>query len=622
LLSADDFRRTWKSATGKFSVEASFAGQDGDVVLLKSDSRAPIKVPLKKLSAIDQKFVAGVEIIERDRTQFDLVNPHLERYAESPMAVIEIVEEISKQQPDSPYASMMTGLAYACEMGDYDKANRYFNKAKTTIRDAQKILGDSFHEQTERSIHNNLAISALKARKGNTAVKHLAAGTTESLVPFSIYHNATLLMEVTRGRGSFINFNGDNRKKLVGILARKAPASPAGKVPTRFLYSLKWDEPMSISELDRFVKGGGVALETAVAKGNSVGGAVFSSQKQLTDRGYIEYCSGSGFLITPDLMLTNRHVIQSPENSLSYTITQYQKDGEPRLVGGSIVKWSAIQEEDLALIKLDQPMNAPALPLNFDELQDKQPVTVLGFPETDVRGEHLSAASGAFIRYDTKWPWFYSTNQLAAGNSGGPVVDMNGNVVGIAFAKRDYRKYKLIGDHWLEIRYLKDGVSISNKAVKDFLKVAAPDLVLPAVNQKPFSSGQELVERVRGSTMLIKSWMPPTTAVARSSSSRYRSDVTQLKLVKLATLREKRLYPDLHCMRCSGKGFLDCPNRRCNKGGVARKGTRQTGVNPITGTPIYASNTVYDTCTVCDGKGGAICPDCDRGRLSLLEESR
>ena len=450
----------------------------------------------------------------------------------------------------------------------------------------------------------------------------MSAGTSESEIPFSIYHNATLLMEVTRGRSSYISFNGDNRKKLVGILARKAPTSPGGKVPTRFLYSLKWDEPMSVSELDRFVQGGGAALATADSKGNRLGGAVFKSVKQLTDRGYSEYCSGSGVLITPDLMLTNRHVVQSADNSLSYTITQYQKDGEPRLVGGSIIKWSAINEEDLALIKLDQPMEAAPLPLNLETLQDDQPVTVLGFPEIDSRGEHLAAASGKFIRYDKEQPWFFSTNQLAAGNSGGPTVDMNGNVVGIAFAKRDYRKYKLIGDHWLRIRYMKDGVSVSNRAVKDFLKVAAPDLVFPQVNQQPYSSTQELVESVRGSVMLIKSWIPPTSLVENSTAARFRSDVTQLKLVKLATLREKRLYPDLICMRCSGEGHLDCPNRRCHNGGVSRRTTRQTGTDPIHGTAILQSHTVYDECQVCRGKGGAVCPDCDKGRLTLLESGR
>ena len=378
---------------------------------------------------------------------------------------------------------------------------------------------------------------------------------------------------------------------------------------------------MSAPELDQFVKGGDAAQDALYSKGNRVGGAVFKNEKQLTDRGYTEYSSGSGFLIAPDLMLTNRHVVQSADNSLSYTITQYQRDGEPRLVGGHIVKWSPIQEQDLALIKLDQPMDAAPLPLNLTPLKDKQPLTILGFPEIVERGEHLIASSGEFIRPDAKLPWFYSTNQLREGNSGGPTVDMSGNVVGIAFARRDYRKHNLIGDHWLQIRKRREGVSVSNKVIKEFLKIAAPDLVFTEPNQRPYSSSQELVENVRGSVMLVKSWIPPTSYVKNNPPRGYRSDVTQLKLVKIATLREKQLYPDLICMRCTGKGYLDCTNRRCHKGGVSRRETKQTGVNPIHGNPILQSHTVYDKCQVCNGKGGEICPDCDKGRLSLLEDS-
>ena len=614
-FSADDYRRTWNSASGKFSIEASMVRSTEDAVFLKSDSRDPIEVPLKELSEIDQKFVKGVEIIERDQAQFDLVMPHEGRYIESPMAVVEIVEEISKQFPDSPYASMMTGLAYATGMGDYKKADRYFKKARSTIQDAQNILGDGFHEQTEKSIYNNLAISALKARKGNTAVKHLAAATTDSQIPFSIYHNATLLMEVTRERGNYIKFNGDNRNKLVGLLARKAPASPSGKVPSRFLYSLKWNEPISIEQLDRFLQAGGKFIPTATSKSNYLGGAVFSTEKQLSDRGYVAYCSGSGFLISPSLMITNRHVVQSSDNSLSYTITQYREDGKPRLVGGSIVKWSAVAEEDLALIKLDQPMNAPALPLNTADLKDRQSITIIGFPEIDKRGEHLAASSGSFIRYHAEWPWFYSSNQITFGNSGGPAVDLNGNVVGIAFKKRNYAKYKLIGKHWLEIQFMNEAISISNKTLKEFLKVAAPDFVLPEMRQTPYPSQQELVEDVRGSIMLVKSWIPPTSVVKKNSENR--SELAQLKLMKLANLNEKRLFPDLICMRCSGNGYVDCPNRQCHRGRVSRRTTRQTGTDPIHGTPILQSNTVYDECRVCDGNGRGVCPDCDKGRLTL-----
>ena len=49
--------RTWKSSSGRFSVEAELVGfKDGKVQLKKANGKV-IKVPLKSLSAADQRYV-------------------------------------------------------------------------------------------------------------------------------------------------------------------------------------------------------------------------------------------------------------------------------------------------------------------------------------------------------------------------------------------------------------------------------------------------------------------------------------------------------------------------------------------------------------------------------------
>ena len=47
--------RTWKSADGKYSVEAEFVELKGNVVVLKTDAGKVIKVPLEKLATADQR---------------------------------------------------------------------------------------------------------------------------------------------------------------------------------------------------------------------------------------------------------------------------------------------------------------------------------------------------------------------------------------------------------------------------------------------------------------------------------------------------------------------------------------------------------------------------------------
>ncbi len=51
--------RTWRDATGKFSIEAKYVGMDGDNVLLRrKDNDAEIKVPRSRLSQSDRQFLS------------------------------------------------------------------------------------------------------------------------------------------------------------------------------------------------------------------------------------------------------------------------------------------------------------------------------------------------------------------------------------------------------------------------------------------------------------------------------------------------------------------------------------------------------------------------------------
>lgn len=53
--------RTWTDSSGKFKIEASFAGQEGDSVLLTKTDGKTIKLALAKLSKEDQDHVAGLK---------------------------------------------------------------------------------------------------------------------------------------------------------------------------------------------------------------------------------------------------------------------------------------------------------------------------------------------------------------------------------------------------------------------------------------------------------------------------------------------------------------------------------------------------------------------------------
>jgi len=139
-----------------------------------------------------------------------------------------------------------------------------------------------------------------------------------------------------------------------------------------------------------------------------------------------EQRSGTGFNINAEgLIVTNHHVIQ---DALNMIIT---------FPDGSIhkaVKWFSNPELDLAVITL-QADNLPVLPLNAErqpEPGDK--IRVVGNP----LGLNNIIAEGEVEQYlfigDNAVRVFTISAPIYPGNSGSPVFDRNGQVVGVVFA--------------------------------------------------------------------------------------------------------------------------------------------------------------------------------------------
>jgi hypothetical protein len=68
---AEQAMRTWTDSTGKFKIEASLAGKEGDNVLLTKTDGKTIKLPLAKLSKEDQDYIAGLNAKPPMENPFD-----------------------------------------------------------------------------------------------------------------------------------------------------------------------------------------------------------------------------------------------------------------------------------------------------------------------------------------------------------------------------------------------------------------------------------------------------------------------------------------------------------------------------------------------------------------------
>lgn len=604
--------REWSDKSGKFKTTGVLQRIEKRHIILKTAKDDEVKVPIAKLADADRKHVQCLAIYQREQQQYKLVAPHLERYRESPTAVLEILLQIHDLHPDAPYASAMIELAYASGKSDYKNGTKYFKLAEKSIKASQEVLGSSFHKMTAAAVRNNIAVCAFKSGSADKGASYLAGKADElDSIPFCTYHNATLALEVAGDVRHGISLTKAGRKKIVSILATTPPENPGFEVPRLFLYLLEWDLPYTLDQIQQLEQG-----ETLLATGEkstALSGSVFQTEKQLRDKGYTEHLQGTGFLVSPQLLVTNRHVIESKTNNLSYTIVQVTDDGKRTLVGGSIVKRSPVLEEDLALIKLDKPIRGRPLPIYEEGVVEDEEVTVLGFPRAFEKGEHILASGGSVRSIDEERPWFYVSARLENGNSGGPCVDQFGNVVGVAFAVTNLEKMSS-GARLYHDR----GVVVKAQPLIEFLKAFDSEFDFLTPKDKALPSRQTLTANVRDSVLLVKSWKSPTERFANRSRSAI--DVLRTKprrdiIKEFATLKENRLYPDDWCPHCNGTAVCRCTNRFCKRGQIQNRKQVLANIDPNTGKKFYRWVRSYERCPTCGGDDAVKCRSCRDGKI-------
>lgn len=160
-----------------------------------------------------------------------------------------------------------------------------------------------------------------------------------------------------------------------------------------------------LPELVRRIKPSAVAIET------------FDSRGEKLSR-------GSGFFIDVDRVVTNRHVIDNAFRAEvhSYTGAIYQVKG--------VIAVDA--EGDLALLRIEAPANQ-VRPLLLDKTspQEGESVVVIGNP-LGLEGSVTNGIVSAVRDIPTFGRIIQITAPISPGSSGSPVVNMQGQVIGVA----------------------------------------------------------------------------------------------------------------------------------------------------------------------------------------------
>ena len=149
---------------------------------------------------------------------------------------------------------------------------------------------------------------------------------------------------------------------------------------------------------------------------------------------------GSGFIIDGgSKIVTNRHVVEGGKEFAVRT-------GLGEIIRAKLLFLSPT--DDLAVLSLDTPVTADrSIPSNgYAKPGVGRNVVVMGYPLWSVLGEGAPSLTNGMVSKRTGLQDDKGTFQLTAkvnkGNSGGPVFDLNGRVVGITVGKLDTKKFQ------------------------------------------------------------------------------------------------------------------------------------------------------------------------------------
>lgn len=130
---------------------------------------------------------------------------------------------------------------------------------------------------------------------------------------------------------------------------------------------------------------------------------------------------GSGFFVADNLLLTNQHVVGGANLVVIKTVTGREMVGEVLATNAS---------RDVALVQTES-LGTDGLPLNPTDLPVGSRVFVIGSPLGEQNESTVSSGIISAYRTEDGLKYIQSDVNVMGGNSGGPMFDELGNVIGI-----------------------------------------------------------------------------------------------------------------------------------------------------------------------------------------------
>ncbi|WP_417746006.1 trypsin-like peptidase domain-containing protein [Rosistilla oblonga] len=590
VFAADGWSRDvyeWTDSTGQYTVRAAFRGvEKGNVKLLKEDAGKTIQLPLERLDDEGRKRAQLLNVEQQDFSQFERVREQLPALRERPASTAQMLIELHKMFPESPYAGLWAAVAL-CE-GENKVLNAKVILKQTISRiKAQQELAPKRHGRTLASAFNNLAICEIKERQNDSSANNMLKSieATDS-VPLFTLHNSRLLTELTSDRDAGFDLTATNRSRLMQAVATNFVSGVHTDLTPGWYYSLDVNVPhksVGTTQLD------GIDPPNEQVELLAVGtGFVVAPGVVLTVRPVVETTNYTGpKLVTvvagsPMKTLPASDIVVTNVRSEARSITSFRSSESGNAVW---TKFNVIHPKpgqpsgELAALMVPN-LEIPPLKMAVQNPSVGTSIEVFGFergPKLLQRGVQRQQGD---IRREDRGRLGVSA-RVKGGNRGGPIVG-NGSVLGIAWQS---------GTNGTGIGYGADEV---RNWFYDYVQTHS-------IEDGDGGLGRLEVE---ASTVVVLCWGKRVNATATLLS----------EMADFSNIANASLLRDTWCVHCEGRGQLRCPDTKCKGGKYVFKEPRVVGRRPD-GSPVTASLNSYRPCKTCRGAGGKPCTHCNRGRL-------
>lgn len=376
------------------------------------------------------------------------------------------------------YIGSSTGIhiTFVDQINEYTWHIPYFylpNKAEKYIKQLKKSVTDSYNYNSQYSF-----VPPSRTSTWNESIlrEYLTNNTSNPLE--GIYKGDKYTIGVKKGNDGKYYFlylaGADNLEDWKDGDVKAILTSTA--TPTLFKADWygKWKQDMDYTI--SFVNG--AFITTGTDKSQETYIKMFPDAQTITQN---SASSGTGFFLSKDgYIITNYHVVENAKSiKISGINDDYQKSFTARVE-------ITDKQNDLAILKITDPSFKPLanVPYTFKYTTSNvgEDCFVLGYPLISTMGMDIKLTNG-IISSKTGYEGNIAEYQMSApvqpGNSGGPLFDKSGNIIGVVCAKHSGAENV--------------GYAIKASYIKNLVELLPTNITMPQTN---FLSGKTLPKQV------------------------------------------------------------------------------------------------------------------------------